>query len=153
MISLFSFANSLEASWHAADIDGPLPLSSKYRDSLKSLCEVVKTGKNIPKDIENDSETMLKLSKLCKKLSDEENQSFSSPSYSNLTKSAFTIVSIVFGCVYLYKYYPQYRPRFSSIFSFLVNKTGRSATNENNPTLVSTISSDVREARLKRFAV
>lgn len=57
--------NSLDASWIPTDAEGPLPLSSKYRDSLRQLCTLIKSGKTLPADVQAQKKI---IKKLCKKL-------------------------------------------------------------------------------------
>lgn len=56
---------SLDASWIPSDPDGPLPLSSAYRESLRKLCDLLDKGQPLPTEIEKKKKV---IAKLCKRL-------------------------------------------------------------------------------------
>lgn len=56
---------SLDVSWIPTDPDGPLPLSSRYRDALQKLCNQMSSGQKLHPDV--DAKRAV-LKKLCAKL-------------------------------------------------------------------------------------
>lgn len=77
IMSLFcNISWALNVDWIPSDPDGPLPLSTKFRDSLRKLCEIIeKKDKQLPPEL---TEKKAILVKLCARLrADDSNISYS----------------------------------------------------------------------------
>ena len=54
-------AKAMDVSFIPSDPDGPLPLSSSYRESLRKLCDIMDKKKTIPPELEAKKAVMKKL--------------------------------------------------------------------------------------------
>lgn len=72
LLSCLILGQTLDVSFIPSDTDNPsIPLSTNYRIQLRKLCELIATGKTLPKELESKKTT---LQKMCKKLAaDDEN--------------------------------------------------------------------------------
>ena len=52
---------AMDVSFIPSDPDGPLPLSSSYRDSLRKLCDIMDKKRPIPPELEAKKAVMKKL--------------------------------------------------------------------------------------------
>lgn len=128
------FSFSFDVSWIPSDPDGPLPLSSNFRSSLRKLCNLIDQGK-VPPDLEGDK--LLVVRKMCVKLkeqSDEVNDSILSD-FNFLNKN---VIGVIISTFVLYQLYASRRSIARSLNLIPSSQyTGDSAA--------------AREARLKRF--
>ena len=139
---------SLDVSWIPTDPDGPLPLSARYRDSLRKLCTLMESGKALPAELTQKKHI---LQKMCKKLKSGDNNIksagnvFDAFSVSSISRVAIAgLVSA--GCKFLLW---DNRRDIASRFRSLMSKTSSGGEKQVLRTM-----SDVqiaREARLKRF--
>lgn len=143
LVLLFAVQSSLaiELNWLPADPDGPLPLSSKYRKSLQSLCKLIKSGSTLSSDVEEKRDVLVKL---CAKLDAAEAVSetdYASPlgGYRITKKLLFIAAGVLFGAVGLLRTYQIFMSRRRSVGG--AKTVGRSAT-----------INDVRNARLKKLS-
>eukprot|EP01038_Epipyxis_sp_PR26KG_P005451 gene5451-7545_t len=159
--------SSLDVSFIPNDENAPLPLSTKYRDSLRKLCDLLKTKADLPAEV---MEKRGVLNKMCKKLAKDDNNingSFSVPWNSSTIKQLiYTIIGVGSG-------YLCYTHRIWIISTFKlfmkkiigkenekisVNKSSIKSTpvtdmvNELDKDLQRNRIAEAREARLKRFA-
>lgn len=139
---------SLDVSWIPTDPDGPLPLSARYRDSLRKLCTLIESGQSLPAELVQKKHI---LTKMCQKLKSGDNNIKSAGSTFNIFSvtsiSRVAIAGIVgAGCKYLlWDNRRDIRSRLKSLMS-KASKGGEKQVLQGI--------SDVqraREARLKRF--
>ena len=140
---------SLDVSWIPSDPDGPLPLSAKYRDSLRKLCTLLNSGDKLPFELQQKRPTLVKM---CKKLKSGDNNiasaaynafDFSSLSYFKKVVIA-GIVSVGGGWVL----WDKRRDIKRSLTAYLKKATGSS---EKDTLRYLMDAQKAREARLKRF--
>ena len=95
---LLSISYALDVSWIPTNPDdGPLPLSTKYRDNLRKLCMLLKSPRPPPEL----QEKRLSLQKMCKRLaSDDANVKSSSSIVMGGSKSMIIVGLIGFGLSY-----------------------------------------------------
>lgn len=58
-------AGAMDVSWIPDEDNAPLPLSSSYRNSLRRLCELIKSGRSLPSEVEAKKKSLVAQ---CKKL-------------------------------------------------------------------------------------
>lgn len=141
-------AVSLDVSWIPTDPDGPLPLSARYRDSLRKLCTLIESGKSLPVELTQKRHV---LNKMCEKLKSGDNNiksaggTFNIFSVSSISRVA--IAGIVgAGCKYLLW---DNRRDITSRLKSLMSKASRSS--EKQVLQGITDVQIAREARLRRF--
>ena len=104
----------IDVSWIPSDVDPPLPLSSRYRESLKKLCIQISTGKSLHPDIENKKDI---LNKMCAKLQRDEGY-LSSPGSSSYVPWLCVVVVLCiiayFGIGSISQYYSRLNIQTSS---------------------------------------
>jgi len=66
---LLSFHSALDVSFIPNDENAPLPLSHKYRESLRRLCGLVKAGGRLPEELQAKKQI---LEKMCDKLAKDD---------------------------------------------------------------------------------
>ena len=59
--SLQHIVQAMDVSFIPSDPDGPLPLSSNYRESLRKLCDIMDKNKPIPPELEAKKAVMKRL--------------------------------------------------------------------------------------------
>jgi hypothetical protein len=64
-VMIVTIIQSIDVSWIPSDIDGPLPLSSKFRNSLEKLCKILSSGESIPPEVKLKEKV---IQSMCKKL-------------------------------------------------------------------------------------
>ena len=67
--ALLSFHSALDVSFIPNDENAPLPLSHKYRESLRRLCGLVKAGGRLPEELQAKKQV---LEKMCDKLAKDD---------------------------------------------------------------------------------
>lgn len=127
---------SLDVHWIPSDPHGPLPLSSKYRQELEKLCQLIHHKKSLPKEIQNKKETIINL---CQKLK-ESNSSLGEDSYSS---SPLLIYLVIAGAI-LYLLYSN-QEKLMKLFTKTNTLSSKTAFGSSQD------SSLAREARLKKF--
>jgi hypothetical protein len=127
---------SLDVNWTPSDPDGPLPLSSKYRNDLSKLCQLIENNKPLPKKIKNEKET---IAKLCQKLKDS-NESLLEDSYSTSPH----LIYLLIGAGVLYLLFSN-KDKLLKIFSNPSTLSPKNALASSGDPLLA------RQARLKKF--
>lgn len=144
-IFIFGSVTSLDVSWIPSDPDGPLPLSAKYRDSLRKLCTLLQSGGTLPSEIQQKRHV---LSKMCKKLAADDNNIASAGGgglglmLTSSIKKVIVIVVLGFGGFHLW----ENRRAILSLLKSLFKKVKKENLQQN---LIDV--QIAREARLKRF--
>mmetsp|Transcript_33778 Transcript_33778/g.34415 ORF Transcript_33778/g.34415 Transcript_33778/m.34415 type:complete len:175 (+) Transcript_33778:267-791(+) len=69
ILALASLVVSFDVSWTPADSDGPLPLSEKYRESLRKICLLIREKQPLPPHLESKRSS---LRKQCKRLAEDD---------------------------------------------------------------------------------
>ena len=95
---LVPLSRALDVSWIPTNPeDGPLPLSTKYRDNLRKLCTMLKSSRPPPELLEK----RVSLQKMCKRLaSDDANVKSSSNIIMGGSKSMIIVGLIGLGVSY-----------------------------------------------------
>lgn len=71
LVLISSRAGAMDVSWIPDEDNAPLPLSSSYRNSLRRLCSLIKSGKSLPPEVKAKKRA---LDAQCKKLdADDQN--------------------------------------------------------------------------------
>lgn len=95
VIVIFSFGAALDVSFIPNDENAPLPLSHKYRESLRRLCTLVKGGGRLPEELQ---EKRVVLEKMCVKLAKDDSNIESAEvgvlSKWDLKSIAFTLLGV-----------------------------------------------------------
>ncbi len=131
---------SLDVKWTPTnEEDSSIPLSSNYRDSLRKLCELLKSGESLPKNIiDQKAELELKCQKLF--LDDESSEYISDRKFpSGLNRNVVGGLIALFAGFGFY----QYRNVLSAKLKRMATPTSSSSSHSSN---------DLREARLKKFS-
>ena len=85
IICFFEIVTCLDVSWIPNDPDGPLPLSSNYRNALGKLCVLISSGQTLPPEIKSK---LVIIEKLCSKLRSSEGLSWVPwETFNNLAKN------------------------------------------------------------------
>lgn len=98
VIILLSFGCALDVSFIPNDENAPLPLSHKYRESLRKLCSLVRGGGRLPEELQ---EKRAVLEKMCAKLA-KDDDNIESAEVGGLSKwdlktIAFTLLGVGSG--------------------------------------------------------
>jgi hypothetical protein len=139
---------SLDVSWIPTDPDGPLPLSARYRDSLRKLCTLIESGQSLPSELTQKRHT---LNKMCVKLKSGDNNIKSASGIFNIFSvssiSRVAIAGIVgAGCKYiLWDNRRDLTSRLKSLMSKASNGGERQVLQGITDVQIA------REARLRRF--
>jgi hypothetical protein len=143
---------ALEASWLPAD-DGPLPLSTAYRENVRKLCEATKDGTIIPGSV--DQADAKKIVMACKKLREYptglDDATVPSSSSSMNWKGLLVAGAVAAG---FYWYSTQKRTQTLSSSSSSSSSAGLSFPNISFPSSGSKSLTDdeLRQARAARYA-
>lgn len=70
LVSNRGMAGAMDVSWIPDEDNAPLPLSSSYRQSLRRLCELVKSGKKLPPELLSKKKS---IDAQCRKLEADDN--------------------------------------------------------------------------------
>ena len=65
---LLRSAVAFDVSWIPSDPDGPLPQSTRYRETLERLCVLIKDNARLPPELQAKREV---LTKMCRRLEDD----------------------------------------------------------------------------------
>lgn len=144
--------------------DDELPLSSKYRDSLRKLCKIIKDGGKLPSSAEAD---IVSLKKQCKKLQSDDNNISSVFDITNMSKDQLILSIVGIGCAVMYfQYGDKFNLVFAKVWTFLSQLWKRFTRKQHTSHIAvkssNSFSSDddnirrikeIREARLKRLGV
>jgi hypothetical protein len=139
---------SLDVSWIPTDPDGPLPLSARYRDSLRKLCTLIESGQSLPSELTQKRHI---LNKMCEKLKSGDNNIKSAGGIFNIFSvssiSRVAIAGIVgAGCKYvLWDNRRDLTSRLKSLMSKASNGGERQVLQGITDVQIA------REARLRRF--
>jgi hypothetical protein len=139
---------SLDVSWIPTDPDGPLPLSARYRDSLRKLCTLIESGQSLPAELTQKRHI---LNKMCEKLKSGDNNIKSASGIFNIFSvssiSRVAIAGIVgAGCKYiLWDNRRDLTSRLKSLMSKASNGGERQVLQGITDAQIA------REARLRRF--
>ena len=139
------FVTSLDVSWIPSDPDGPLPLSAKYRNSLRKLCALIDNGTTLPPAVQAKKPTLIKM---CKKLRTGDSNIASALNFTTLTNFSKVLITGILGIGGTFLLWDRRR---------LVGKTLRNILkaingSQKKEVLKNLIDAQVaREARLKRF--
>ena len=147
-ICSFKTSIALDVSWIPTDPDGPLPLSAKYRDSLRKLCSLMKIGGPLPPEL---NEKKLVLNKMCQKLQAGDSNIASVDKFRNMFSVATVRGVVIAGFVGLVSKYLIWDKR-RGIRKYL-NSIPKKLSSAGKGDISNTLT-DVqiaREARLKRF--
>ena len=146
--SLSRLVVTLDVSWIPTDPDGPLPLSAKYRDSLRKLCGLMRSGNPLPAELTNRKRS---LTKMCRKL-DSGDDNIASV-YQGLSRFNFSSIRKVLiagfvglGCKFLIW---DRRREIEKLLKNLLKKVRNSRTDNATRTLRNV--NEARDARLRRF--
>lgn len=147
-ICSFKTSVGLDVSWIPTDPDGPLPLSAKYRDSLRKLCSLMKSGGPLPAEL-NEKKHIL--NKMCHKLHAGDSNIASVDKFRNMFSVATVRRVIIAGFVSLISKYLIWDKR-RGIRKYLNSFPKKfSAGGKGNISNTLTDVQIAREARLKRF--
>ena len=124
--AIFRLAFALDLNWIPADEDGPLPVSSSYRDELRKLCALLNDKKALPPEIIGKKEI---IERMCTKL-----RSASGSGMSSNTNVGYA-VAVLLGVATLYLLWG-----YSKHLIFISTR---------DPAIPSTES--LREKRMKKF--
>lgn len=138
-LSLYSstICKGFDASWISSD-DGQLPLSEKYRTQLRKLCELIRSQKKLPLELEAKRNV---LEKQCIRLQRDDNNIIGA------ITSQKTILSVIsfgvgVGSLVLFWQHKQI------IWGFLLSLVKPKSTNQDFDEQIRL----AREARLRRFS-
>lgn len=167
LLSTCGFSRALDVSFIPNDENAPLPLSQKYRESLRKLCKLLNGNPcSLPPEIEEKRNV---LSKICVKLAKDdtmvESQGMDAISKKIQPKVLFFAVFGIGATVLLWKYRAWLKDRFMGIYGKFKNNRIFQQMNELKDALddvgqekVSETKTDftknkleAREARLRRF--
>lgn len=148
---------SLDVSFIPNDENAPLPLSAKYRDSLRKLCTLVVSGGRLPPEAEAKRNVLVKM---CKKLKrDDTNVETSTKSAGKVSAKALFYSLLGIGGGYITWNNRKFiGHKFRSLFT---NKRVASANVVESKEIIVSMDNNAeiqaqqavaREARLKRFA-
>ena len=85
-------AGAMDVSWIPDEENAPLPLSSSYRKSLRRLCEIVKTGSNLPPELQIKKKS---IDAQCRKLDmDDNNVNMATKEAAGLSMLSLTLGAI-----------------------------------------------------------
>ena len=143
-LSYLHVVTSLDVSWIPSDPDGPLPLSAKYRDSLRKLCTLLDSGNPMPAELKEKKPTLVKM---CKKLrSGDKNIAHSTDKISLKGWGGLILTGVLsYGCIVAWD---KRRSIRRMIKSFMEKVTG----SDKKEILRNVVDAQIaREARLKRF--
>ena len=151
---LLTSTSGLESSF-TRNNDGvkQIPLSQKYRQSLKQLCDILKRGKRLPDDVNKDE-----LKSMCRKLEDDsDNIKGSYRDYSNNNK--LLPIVLIGVAVALYNYQDQVKAFFGRMkggTNFPARLGGSSNSSSSRSSSSSSSSSNnsnfLKEERLKFYS-
>jgi hypothetical protein len=147
-ICSFKTSIALDVSWIPTDPDGPLPLSAKYRDSLRKLCSLMKIGGPLPPELNEKKHV---LNKMCLKLDAGDSNIASVDKFRNMFSVATVRRVVIAGFVSLVTKYLIWDKR-RGIRKYL-NSIPKKFSSAGKGDISNTLT-DVqiaREARLKRF--
>ena len=94
LFSCLQFVTSLDVSWIPTDPDGPLPLSAKYRNSLRKLCVLIDNGATLPSAVLAKKPTLVKM---CKKLRSGDSNIASALNFTTLTNFNKVLITGIIG--------------------------------------------------------
>eukprot|EP01041_Mallomonas_annulata_P004493 gene4493-8938_t len=139
----------LEATWTPVDGDGDVPLSGKYRDSLRKLCVLIKSNKPLPPDLEKKRSV---LTEQCRRLaSDDKHLGGTTPITNFISKNRLSrIFYIGLGGSGLYIIW-KYR-QIVLDFILMILRGDKSSTSSIDEDILAQQMLRAREARLRRFA-
>jgi hypothetical protein len=157
--SLLNFRTlfALDVSWIPTDAnDGPLPLSTKYRNNLRKLCNMMKQPNPPPELLAKATA----LKKMCQRLESDDRNVASSSGDGSLTANLRTVVLIgLAGIGISYYAWQERRMIIRTVRSWIkplfsrATKRYRLGGDDDVPDISSSNDQMLREARLKRFAV
>lgn len=146
--SLSRLVVTLDVSWIPTDPDGPLPLSAKYRDSLRKLCGLMRSGNPLPAELSNRKRSLIKM---CRKL-DSGDDNIASV-YGGLDRFNFSSIKKVLiagfvglGCKFLIW---DKRREIEKSLKYFFKKFRKSRTDDATRALRN--ANEARDARLRRF--
>lgn len=131
-VSHVSVTKALEASWIPADADGPLPQSTRYRDSLRQLCFQLKEngGKNLSPEIVAKKGV---LKKVCQRLREDDISTGNGHLYAKHDKASYPYgtkegmaargnniamtLLVIAGVAYVMKYRPDLVDKVTAYFT------------------------------------
>ena len=144
-LSFLQLVTPLDVSWIPSDPDGPLPLSVKYRDSLRKLCTLLDSGSTLPSEIQDKRSILIKM---CKKLRSGDNNIASAADFTTLTSFKKVLITGVLGIGGSLILWDKRRQIGRTITTILKRITG----SDKREVLQNLIDVQVaRDARLKRF--
>ena len=141
-------AVALDVSWIPTDPDGPLPLSAKYRESLRKLCSLMKSGNPLPAELNQKKNV---LDKMCQKLRAGDSNIASVDKFRNMFSVASVRGVVIAGFVSLGCKYFIWDKRHG-IRKYLTRRSPKFSKSDKGD--LSRTLTDVqiaREARLRRF--
>ena len=148
---------ALDVSWIPSDPnDGPLPLSTNYRNNLRKLCKLMKAPKPPPELLAKAAA----LEKMCRRLESDDRNVASSSGGSILTANLRSVVLVGLAGIGI-SYYAWHKRRMivRTVRSWLkplfstATKRYRLGGDDDMPDIGNNNDQMLREARLKRFAV
>lgn len=131
----------IDVSWLPSDPDGPLPVSTKYRDALRKLCKILHSGSKLPKEL------ILKrrvLENMCKKMDIADTNVKSSSFNFPFRKNIFALLGIGGGSYLLWMHR-------ETIHKVVVSIWRQSKSQKVLGKSTAEYADDIRKARLKRF--
>jgi hypothetical protein len=154
-----SLVFAINVSWLPDDANAPLPLSSNFRNKLRSLCE---KGENSHRQIDPKKQVVLK--EMCKKLrKDDANILGAEEDDKQALRAKLILLIIICGVTWkaskqriVREKWKEIKYNLRGLFSLLIQKIGNNAGNHvggnNGGGYGASNTFDAKEARLRRFA-
>lgn len=147
---------ALDVSWIPTDPnDGPLPLSSKYRNNLRKLCNLIKKPSPPPELLAKAAA----LKKMCQRLESDDRNVASSSGSAVTTHLRGVVIAGLVGLGIAYYAWQERRMIIRTLRSWLkplfnkATKKYRLGGDDDTTVMGNNNDQMLREARLKRFAV
>ena len=141
------YVNALDLSWIPTDVnDASLPLSVKYRDSLRKLCDILKTSSKLPPELTDRRKV---LSKMCKKLDFDDKASNSPGNLFNIFQNKRLLLTL--GLIGTGGYFIWDNRQAIVIATKRWLKRNIIKVRRDHPKIVEDSYDQIRQARLKRF--
>jgi hypothetical protein len=134
----------LDVSWIPSDPEGPLPLSANYRQKLSKLCQLLKSGKPLPREVHNSKEIVYKM---CQKLEASSDIS-ADPSSSS---SSSLLIYLLMAAIIIYFLYSNNFLKISAKASYSLSTSAPSSSSSSSSSSSRDAAALAREARLKKF--
>jgi hypothetical protein len=153
ILMLIAFTSALDVSFIPNDENAPLPLSAKYRESLRRLCTILKSGSKLPPELIHKKKV---LKSMCAKLDkDDRNIAAGAVRLGDLWKSKH-LQKLFYGIISIFGGYFIWANRLvvfeviRKVFARGKKQYGRRLGDGDGEEIIDM--QVAREARLKRFA-